>query len=164
EICGLALLGIGLVLAIAGICLLLAAPTYQAVARMKIERDSPAQFSSNDGRGFSLTTYDPYFIQTEFEVLQSDFVLSRVVTDLKLDQEWGKRHADGKPLKMEQAVAMLRARLQLRPVRNTSLVEICVSSDKPSEAAQIANAIAGGYRMHRLERRRQTSLGGVELL
>ncbi len=97
-------------------------------------------------------------------MLQSEFVLSRVVTDLKLDQEWGKRQAHGKPLKMEQAVAMLRARLHLRPVRNTSLVEICVSSDKPSEAAQIANAIAGGYKMHRMEQRRQASLGGVEVL
>src|SRR6266446_3611687 len=164
EICGLALFGIGLVLTTAGICLLMAAPTYQAVARMKIERDSPAQFSSNDGKGFSLTIYDPYFIQTEFEVLQSDFVLSRVVTELKLDQEWGKRHADGKPLKMPEAVAMLRARLRLRPVRNTSLVEICVFSDKPSEAAEIANAVAAGYRMYRLEQRRQMSIGGIEAL
>src|SRR5206468_5065758 len=80
------------------------------------------------------------------------------------DQEWGKRQADGKPLKMPAAVALLRARLQLRPVRNTSLVEICVSSDKPNEAAEIANAVAAGYRKYRLEQRRQASLGGVEVL
>ena len=164
EICGLALLGIGLVLTIVGICLFMAAPAYQAVARIRIERDATAQLTSNAGKGLSLTDYDPYFIQTEFEVLQSEFVLSRVVTELKLDQAWGKRHAEGKPLKMPEAVAMLRARLHLRPVRNTSLVEICVSSDKPSEAAQIANAIASGYKMHRLEQRRQMSLGGVEVL
>src|SRR5206468_2138414 len=80
------------------------------------------------------------------------------------DQEWGKRQADGKPLKMPAAVALLRDRLQLRTVRNTSLVEICVSSDKPNEAAEIANAVAAGYRKYRLEQRRQASLGGVEVL
>ncbi len=59
---------------------------------------------------------------------------------------------------------MLRARLHLRPVRNTSLVEICVFGDKPTEAAEIANAVAAEYRTYRLEQRRQVSLGGVEIL
>src|SRR5206468_2198853 len=67
-------------------------------------------------------------------------------------------------LKMQEAVAMLRARLALRPVRNTSLVEICVFSDKPNEAAEIANAVAADYKVYRLDQRRQTSLGGVETL
>jgi uncharacterized protein involved in exopolysaccharide biosynthesis/Zn-dependent protease with chaperone function len=164
EMYGLALVGIGLVLIITGICLLMAPPAYQAIARVKIERDTSAQLTSNDGKGFSLSIYDPYFIQTEFEVLQSDVILSRVVSELNLNQQWGERYGNGGPLKMEEAVAVLRARLRLRPVRSTSLFEICVSSDKSNEAAEIANAIAATYKSYRWEQRRHAGLGGIVTL
>ena len=44
-------------------------------------------------------------------------------------------------------------------MRNTSLVEIRVSSEKPEEAARIANAIAEAYKAHRHEQRAQLSRG-----
>ena len=44
---------------------------------------------------------------------------------------------------------MLKGRIDLRPVRNTALIEIRAFSDNPSEAAMLANAIAQSYRDYR---------------
>jgi uncharacterized protein involved in exopolysaccharide biosynthesis len=42
-------------------------------------------------------------------------------------------------------MALLKSRMVLRPVRNTSLIAISVSGDRPEETAQIANEIAQTY-------------------
>ncbi|MCX6892073.1 MAG: hypothetical protein NTX51_11190 [Verrucomicrobia bacterium] len=52
---------------------------------------------------------------------------------------------------MSKAIALLRSQLDLRPVRNTSLIEIGVWSQRPEEAAEIANAIAEAFREHRIK-------------
>jgi Mg-chelatase subunit ChlD len=61
-------------------------------------------------------------------------------------------------------VALLKNKLDLRPVPNTSLLEIGVKSDKPEEAARVANAVAEAYRARRLEQRAQLSNGGITAL
>jgi len=135
---------------------------YQAVALVKIERDIPAQLISNESKGFFLGTYDPYFLQTEFEVIQSDLVLCRAIDDLHLKR--AKSDGAAQSLSVFDVVKALRARLELRPVRNTSLIEIRVVSDQPDEAARLANAVAGAYKNYRLEQRTQASRGGIETL
>jgi uncharacterized protein involved in exopolysaccharide biosynthesis len=57
-----------------------------------------------------------------------------------------------------------QSRMDLRPVRNTSLIEIRVYSDRPEEAARIANAIATAYKDHRLKQRLSQSRGGIVAL
>ena len=108
--------------------------------------------------------YDPYFIQTEFELIQSEVILGKVIEDLDLNKEWGKKYANGDRLKTSETIALLKARIDLRPVRNTSLIEIRVFSEKAEEAAKIANAIAEAYKAHRLEQRTQLSKGGIKAL
>ena len=49
-------------------------------------------------------------------------------------------------------------------MRNTSLIEIRVYSEKPEEAAKIANAVAEAYKAHRLAQRTQLSKGGIKAL
>ena len=71
---------------------------------------------------------------------------------------------DGDRLKTAETIALLRGRIDLRPVRGTSLVSIRVYSDTPDEAARIANAIAEAYRAHRQEQRLQMSRGGIKAL
>ena len=63
-----------------------------------------------------------------------------------------------------ETIAQLKKKLDLRPVQNTSLLEIGVKSDKPEEAANIANAIAGAYKAHRSEQRAQLTKGGIAAL
>src|SRR2546426_7191140 len=53
--------------------------SFSATARIKIERDNP------DIQGIAernpMGGYDPYFIQTEFETIQSERVLGKVIED-----------------------------------------------------------------------------------
>jgi uncharacterized protein involved in exopolysaccharide biosynthesis len=119
--------------------------SYQAVARIRVEREA---LPNTPGAAES---YDPYFIQTEFEVIQSEVILSRVVQKLQLEERWGKAYNGGVKLPGSQTVVLLRRQLELRPVRNTSLIEIRAFSEQPDEAARIANAIAEAFQNYRSE-------------
>ncbi|MCX6923296.1 MAG: hypothetical protein NT154_08820, partial [Verrucomicrobia bacterium] len=111
-----------------------------------------------------LTGYDPYFIQNEFEMMQSDVILGKVIDALDLNQRWGNRYAGGGRLKTQETTHLLKSKLDLRPVRGTSLVEIRVRSDKPDEAAKIANAIAEAYITNRKIRREVVSRAGIKVM
>ena len=136
--------------------------SFSSTTRIKIERDQ-TDITGLAERGFT-GAYDPYFIQTEFELIQSEVILGKVVEDLDLNREWGKKYAGGDRLKTPETILLLKNRLDLRPVRNTSLIEIRVFSEKPEEAAKIANAVAEVYKKHRQDQRRELSRGGIKAL
>src|ERR1035438_9930132 len=136
---------------------------YSSSTRIKIERDQ-SDVSGFNERGLGYSSYDPYFIQTEFELIQSEVILGKVIEDLDLNREWGKKYAGGDRLKTTETMAMLKGRMDLRPVRNTSLIEIRVMSEKPDEAAKIANTIAEVYKKHRQDQRKELSQGGIHAL
>jgi uncharacterized protein involved in exopolysaccharide biosynthesis/beta-lactamase regulating signal transducer with metallopeptidase domain len=162
EVSGLALLGIGLVLILLGVRVLISPTTYESTARIRVNHDQMGTSGWGDPR--LVPGYDPYFIQTEFEVIQSEWVLGKVIQDLDLNEEWGKRYASGERLKTYEAMGLLRSRLELRPVRNTSLLEIRVSSDNPEEAAKIANAISEAYKALRHQEFTQSRQEGIKAL
>ena len=136
--------------------------SFSSKARIRVERDQSD--IANIAAPSMFQGYDPYFIQTEFEVIQSDLILGKVIENLNLNVEWGKKFANGDVLKTTETMQIFKGRLDLRPVRNTSLIEIVVYSDKPEEAARLANAIAETYRNHRLDERQRLSLGGIKSL
>jgi capsular polysaccharide biosynthesis protein len=113
--------------------------SYASTARIKIERVAPAE-----PRNFQ-ASYDPYLIQTEFEVIQSELILNPVVQGLDLNSVWGRKYQNGGRLNTSETIALLKSRLALRPVRGTSVVEIRALSEDRKEAADIANAIAEAY-------------------
>jgi polysaccharide biosynthesis transport protein len=136
--------------------------SYSSTARIRIDRDQSDVMAFNEryvGLG-----YDPYFIQTEFELIQSEVILGKVIEEMNLNQEWGKRYAGGERLKTTEAMQILLRHLDLRPVRNTSLIEIRVYSENADEAAKLANKIAEVYRTHRQEQRRQMTEGGIKAI
>jgi uncharacterized protein involved in exopolysaccharide biosynthesis len=137
--------------------------SFSSSARIKIERDQPDISALSAERG-GMLGYDPYFIQTEFELIQSEAILSKVVEELDLNNAWGKKYAGGSRLTTTETITLLKNRIDLRPVRNTSLIEIRVFSEKPDEAASIANKIAKVYERHRQEERREMSQGGIRAL
>jgi uncharacterized protein involved in exopolysaccharide biosynthesis/Zn-dependent protease with chaperone function len=160
---GLVLIGIGAVLIILGACLFVMPKTYRAMARVKIERNF-SNASQNDGVAQSNGSFDPYFIQTELEVIQSEFVLGRVVALLNLANAWSEKYGNGTSLGSGEVVGMLRNRVELRAVPNASIVQISACSDNPTEAASIANGIAEAYRDCRLETSRQFTLAAMSAL
>ena len=135
---------------------------YQATASVKVDRPG-ADITELSGRNVS-GVYDPYFIQTEFEAIKSETVLTNVVTSLGLTNKWADKKTGGKPLTMAEATDKLRARLELSPVRNSQFVQIQGKSSDPTEAATIANAVAEAYQQHRLAEIKGASEGGIRAL
>jgi len=95
---------------------------------------------------------------------RSQVVLGKVVEALNLNVEWGKKYGGGNNLKTSETIVLLKRRMNLRPVRNTRLIEIGVTSEDPSEAAHLANAIAQSYQDYRLSARKQLIEKGIEAL
>src|SRR5580765_4565319 len=105
--------------------------SFASSARITVEQEHP------DITGISGSmvgsSYDPYFLQTEFEVIQSHAVLSKVIEALNLNEVWGKKYFGGQPLKDSDTEGIIKRNLDLRPVRNTKLIEIRAFSDSPEE-------------------------------
>ncbi|MEI2723433.1 MAG: polysaccharide biosynthesis tyrosine autokinase [Verrucomicrobiota bacterium] len=136
--------------------------SFASTARIKVERDKSDIEELSGKVGYN--PYDPYFIQTEFEVIQSELILGRVIDQLDLNTEWGKKYNDGQKLKTQETLTLLRNRISLRPVRNTMLIDIQVYSDNPVDAAKLANTIAESYKGFRLEQGLQLTGGGLKAL
>ena len=136
--------------------------SFSSTARIKVERDHSDIAGLAESPG--VLGYDPYFIQTEFELIQSQIILGKVIDDLDLNKEWGKKYASGDRLKTSESIALLKARIDLRVVRNTSIIQIRVFSEKSEEAAKIANAIADAYRAHRQEERTRKIAASLHVL
>ena len=125
--------------------------SFASTCKIKVENDPPNVPSATNSPA---TAYDPYFIQTEFEIIQSQLVLSNVIASLNLNVQWGKKYFNGETLKTTETMEILRGRMRLTPVRNTKLIAITVYSDDKNECALIANAVADSYRNYRLTKYR----------
>ena len=115
--------------------------SFASTATMKVEHDQPVTGNQ---------IYDPYFIQTQFEIIKSDAVLSNVITALNLNQVWGRKFFKGETLHFSETLEILKGRLSLAPVGNTKLMKVVVYGEDKNEPAQIANAIAESYRDYRI--------------
>lgn len=163
QLGGLGLLSVGLPLILVGVYLMFATASYRAVARILLSQAAPSQ-PGPAGAKTDSPIYDPYLILTQFEIIQSESILGQVVERLNLRERWGKKYANGEKLSLVEAVAVLKGRLALRPVRNTTLIEIQAFGEKADEAAELANAVAETYRDWRLEEHQKLTAGGIEAL
>jgi uncharacterized protein involved in exopolysaccharide biosynthesis len=149
---GVILIFIGIALAGAGLFMLIQPNEFQAAAIISVDHEE------------SGVSYDPYFIQTEFEVIQSEIVLSNVIADLNLNEVWGKKYNGGQPLKYSETTAIIQRSLNFNVGRNNKLIEIQVFRDNPTDAAKLANAIAEQYRKFRVRQFQQVRQSGIEFL
>jgi capsular polysaccharide biosynthesis protein len=106
--------------------------TYTSMARIKIATAS--------------NSYDPYAFQTASAVMQSEAILDKVIEDLGLNTVWAKKFNIEGGLRTEETRKLLRNAFETRPTRNSSLIEIRAYSEKPDEAATLANAVAKAYK------------------
>src|ERR1041385_8380253 len=104
-------------------------PSYKASARIML---LAAPLSATPGQP----------LQTEMEIIQSQPVLGRVIERLKLSERWGARYNDRRTLQEVETIGLLKARIELEPVRNTTILNISIFGERPDETAELANAIA----------------------
>src|ERR1700739_430708 len=134
-------------------------PAYSSTAQIEIQPDITSE------NVISYMPYDPYFMETERNTIQGDVVLRRVVNDLNLDVEWGKKFSpDGAPLKTADTIDYLRRYISLDEDRNTKLLDITVMNEDKDLAANIANTIAEDYKEYRLEVHSNEMASGIEKL
>jgi uncharacterized protein involved in exopolysaccharide biosynthesis len=114
---------------------------YSSAARIKI-------------RANSSDSYDPYFIQTEFAVMQSELILDKVIEKLGLNTVWAKKFSVHGDLKTAETRELLRHMIEIRPIRGGSLIAIRAYGEKPEEAAKLANTLAEVYSGHRMSEQR----------
>ena len=136
--------------------------SYASTARIKIENDSTD--IPGIGGGISYSAYDAYFIQTEFEIMQSDLVLGRLISKLNLNEEWGRKYNGNTPLKTDETMDLLKGRMRLSPERNTKLIDITVYSEDRDDAARLANGIAEAYREYRIGQNMDKTTNGISVL
>jgi len=130
---------------------------YMAAVRIKVEPERPTVQMEG---GNQMPIYDPFFLQTQYEILQSQKVLYPVIERLNLQQHWG---VDVK-LPEDMAFRRLKGALAVRRFRDTSLIEISVYDREPALAAQIANTIADYYKDERQEVKREDTQKGIDKL
>ena len=118
-------------------------PGYRSKAIISIEQD----LVDVDPKGGSLMLrppVDPFFIQTEFQRIQSKPVLYRVIDELNLVEQWSRKF--GHPVSKESTYNTLKAAVRVDQIHNTSLIEIQGYSDDKDEAASLANKVADIYK------------------
>lgn len=137
---------------------------YTSMVRMMVKKDS------RDAQGVSVSSsdfnsgFDPYFIQTQFEMIQSQEILYQVILDLGLNESWAKRFGNPIPFENKETFKFLTGRMGVRQLRNTEYIEVSVTSEEPEEAALIANRIAEVYKEHRIANRRDRLMKGIKTL
>lgn len=139
--------------------------SYSSMVKISVEQDMPDVDAG--GRGFMpgyRPTPDPFFLQTEFQRIQSKPVLYRVIEELKLQEQWGRKYKQPGPLSRERTFAILKGSFAVNQSQNTTLVEIKAYSDNKDEAATIANTIAETYKSERARRHDELVKNGIRVL
>ncbi len=142
---GLILLTFFLVMVTAGVTTYFMPREYFSRVRMEVKADNSGGISVF-GSGMA-RSYDPQFVATQFQILQTTEILYPVIERLELVKEFSP---PGQRLQMEQVFRRLRRAMQLQEVRNTGLIDIGIYDVDHQRAANIANTIGVVY----VERRR----------
>lgn len=126
---------------------------YGSTVRIHVTKDAldiPGLFEFRT----SATSFDPYFIQTEFEKVKSKPVLYSVIAKLNLNTVWKDRYNNGVPLQTPETYQLLAKRLQVRQLPKSSEIEIHVDGEEP-EASMIAHLIGSEYEKYRQASRKR---------
>jgi polysaccharide biosynthesis transport protein len=136
--------------------------SYSSTVRIAVEKES-GDIQPLDGRTVT-ASYDPYWIQDQYEKIQSKSVLYPVISNMNLHVKWAQKYKEEGPLRVDVTYMILKQKIDVRQSRNTSLIEIRVFSEEKKEAADIANEIAKTYRDTRLALKSSNTKRGIETL
>jgi len=136
---------------------------YASFVRIEVNKDTPEiSFGSYDSRQGQ--SFDPYFLQTQFEILKSSSILNGVISNLSLDQVFAKQLGEDHPLSLDETYNILLKRVKVQQTRATSLIEIWVYDSDKTLAAHIANRIAESYSASRKSGWERSRNGGIDRL
>ncbi len=135
---------------------------YKANARITVREDS-LDIDVFDRQ--YVQAYNPFFLKTQYEIIQSRPILYQVMDNLNLQQLWGEKYGEsGTQLRREDAYRILARSIRVEQYRDTILIDLQVYREDPNEAARIANEIAAVYREQRLAMKRREIKRAVDAL
>ncbi len=82
--------------------------SFSSTARIKVERDQ-SDIPGMAGQGY-IAVYDPFFIQTEFELIQSEVILGKVIEQFDLNKTWARKYAGTEQLKTSETMMLLKGK------------------------------------------------------
>ena len=94
---------------------------YESTALIQVQENADFEIFQQ-GRNAG---WNPKFVSTQFEILQSRDILQPVVEKLELDQKWADRYEIKSP---ELIFEKLESIMTLRELRNTDLISISILS------------------------------------
>ena len=164
-----------LVVGLAAFYLFTTPPLYSADAKIMIDPGKSRLFPQSS---FGADPIDSVTVDSQIEVLKSENLALSIIKTLHLDQEpefakpnagpignaihlllrpfkrSGEKSADSHAA--DRALQVFESRLKVSRVGVTYAIEIGFQSTDPARAAQIANAVADGFIVGRMEERYQT--------
>ena len=134
---------------------------YSSTVQIEVQKDDPeVTFSDAHSSTFSV---DPYFLTTQFKIIESYRILTNVIANLHLDETLAQQNGSAR-WTVDDTFDYLKNRISVEQTRMTSLIEISVRNTDPQLAARIANAVADSYREFRLDSWKQTKYRGIKAL
>lgn len=159
---------------------LLTTPVYRASVLLELQQQGPQVVQVGGVQPSDYAGWDPDFMQTQVQLLQSQSLAERVADELDLDPGMLARLDAPGPLQRllgllrpqpraqaqarprdpraaqaldRQVAGLIRAGLSVTPVRDSRLVYVNYDSVAPDFAVRVANAIADGFIAAGIERR-----------
>lgn len=155
-------IAVSLLVVLTGIIITYAMPkVYRSSAVIRVQESTPdvAVFTPE------MMRFDPLFLRTQFEIIQSRPVIEEMIRrrdlDRKLSRAYGYDHLPP-ALRMDQTVRLMSRWMRVQQYRDTNLIEIQVllsepKGEAPHEAAMAANMVAEVFR-EQVESRSKRSL------
>lgn len=135
---------------------------YRSTASVQIDRE-PTKVVDFDflGAGDIRDTRD--FYQTQFELIRSRALATKVIEDLKLQEKLSGTSLfsqfkqwlgfNSKPDTQTDLENLLLENLTVEPIKNSRLVTVSYDSSDPDQAAEIANAVVNTFQKMNMDRR-----------
>ena len=136
---------------------------YASTVRIEVQKDTPEIPVAEGGGHMNAFGSDPYFLTTQFKIIESSSILTNVIANLNLTEKLATQMSDP-PWSVDQTYGALFGKISVEQTRMTSLIEISVKNSDPKVAAEIANAIVDAYRNSRLEKWKADRFSGIDAL
>lgn len=144
-----------LLVVLAGVVVTVTMPrVYKASTKVAVREETPdLSVFSNERAG-----YNPLFLRTQFEIIQSRPIIEESIRKLNLDDKLSRAYGyDSLPpeQRFEQTWRILSRSMKVQQYRDTNLIEIQIFLSEPEEiahelVADVANEIATAFRDQRM--------------
>ncbi len=137
----------------------LLAPSYRAEMRVLVRRGrmDPLVTPAPEQAQLERDEVTEEELNSEVELLRDDEILRTVARASGLlsdGDSWWKLAGDNEDRRLARAVRKLSKRLEVEPVRKTTLITVSYRSSDPAEAARVLNCLASAYLERHLRVRR----------